>query len=138
VETEAELDARRAQLKSLMTRVAHEHQVSITHVHQMVQSAARAGAFDISGGDAPTEAPAGDWYDDGGGGPPPPQPPRRRRRADDMEGVVFDENGERVSPYDRPGRRRPPGPAGADGPRGPQGPQGPARARRGLRAPRPT
>jgi hypothetical protein len=59
VETEAELDARRAQLKSLMTRVAHEHHVSITHVHQMVQSAARAGAFDISGGDAPTEAPAG-------------------------------------------------------------------------------
>ena len=30
VETEAELDARRAQLKSLMTRVAHEHHVSIT------------------------------------------------------------------------------------------------------------
>ena len=44
VETEAELDARRAQLKVLMTRVAHEHNVSVTHVHQMVNAAARAGA----------------------------------------------------------------------------------------------
>ena len=50
VETEAELDARRAQLKNLMTRVAHEHKVSITHVHQMVETAARVGAFDFLGG----------------------------------------------------------------------------------------
>ena len=77
VETEAELDARRATLKSLMTRVAQEHHVSVTHVRQMVQGAARAGAFDISGGDAPMDVPPGDWYDDDRRGPPPPQPPRR-------------------------------------------------------------
>ena len=43
VKTVAELEARRAQLMNLMTRVAHEHKVSITHVHQMVQAAARSG-----------------------------------------------------------------------------------------------
>ena len=73
VETDAELEARRAQLKNLMTRVVHEHKVSIAHVHEMVETAARAVACDISEGDAPMDAPPGDWQDD----QPPPRPSPR-------------------------------------------------------------
>ena len=98
VETDAELEARRAQLEALQKRVAHERRVPLAHVREMVNVAMNAGD---------TDDDLEDWYD---AEDRPPGPPG---------------GGGGRGPRGRPGRRGPEGPAGMDGVQGAPGPPGP-------------
>ena len=66
LETDQELEVRRAQLEALIRRVARDHRTSAANVRGMVQGAARQGFFDDEGDD-----PDGPDY----GGPDDDQPP---------------------------------------------------------------
>ena len=69
VETDAELEARRAQLESLMKRVARERRVPLVHVREVVRHVISAD----------TDDELMSWYQGDDDQDPPPAPPPRSR-----------------------------------------------------------
>ena len=113
VETEAELEAKRAQLEALMKRVAVERKTSLPHVRAVVTNVMRMDQGDTD------DEPEDPMDEDGPGQPPqpPPRGPRGRRGPRGASGQPGPPGVDGYDGYD--------GYDGPPGPRGPQGPQGP-------------
>ena len=112
VETEAELEAKRAQLEALIKRVAAERNVSAPHVRAVVTNVFR---MDDGHTDDEPDDPMG-----GNDQPPqPPRPPRGPRGRRGQRGASGQPGPPGVDGYDGedgpPGPRGPPGPPGAPG-----------------------
>ena len=114
VETDAELEARRAQLEALMKRVARERRVPLVHVREVVRHVISAD----------TDDELLNWYQgDDDQDPPPAPPPRSRGKGQSGPRGQRGATGPQ-GPAGDPGDDGEDGMDGADGAQGPRGPRG--------------